>query len=398
MTRRKDALWSVPFVLATVTNLLLSTVFMGLLSAVALYAVARFQASEGLAGLAAGAFVLGAIVSRVFLARFIDSVGRRRMLLIGLAAYLATSLLYFVADSMLVLLIVRLIHGVAFGLAHTALTTAVMAMIPARRRAEGTGYYGIASALVTAIGPLAAVLLTSGDASSGTALFTFTTACSLVALVLAAFIKVPEAPQDDSAPRAWWRYRMSDIFEPAAVPIGVIILISGAGFTGIIVFLTAYSRALGYEEAGAVFFVVYAVSVIVARLVLGRVQDRFGDNVVMYPLLGSFAVGMALLALSPNETVMVLSGVFLGVGFGGVMTSSQAIAVNMSPADRVPIGLATFYIALDLGSGVGPMLAGFVVSFVGYSGLYWTFAVAIVLTAVLYHFLHGRRPHQRSLL
>ncbi len=85
----REPLWTRSFVLAIAVSFLVSLVFITLVTTTALYAVDRFQASEAMAGFAAGAFVLGAVFSRIFFGKFLDVVGRRRTILIALAVFLS---------------------------------------------------------------------------------------------------------------------------------------------------------------------------------------------------------------------------------------------------------------------------------------------------------------------
>ncbi len=54
---------------------------------------------------------------------------------------LIATLCYFLADHLISLLLIRFLHGAAFGCASTAMQTAVMDMIPHHRKGEGIGYF-----------------------------------------------------------------------------------------------------------------------------------------------------------------------------------------------------------------------------------------------------------------
>ena len=120
---------------------------------IAVYAVAEFDASTSQAGLVTGIFIIGTLFGRLFIGRFIDSIGRKRTLFIGLIFFTLTTILYFVNFGLTFLLINRLVHGIALGVASTATGTIVAQIIPATRRGEGIGYYSMSATLATAIGP-----------------------------------------------------------------------------------------------------------------------------------------------------------------------------------------------------------------------------------------------------
>ncbi|WP_220085822.1 MFS transporter, partial [Burkholderia multivorans] len=91
--------------------------------------------------------------------KYLDFIGRRTLLVISMAVFVLASLAYIAADSLVLLIVIRLIHGVAFGAGNTAIMTAIQSIIPASRRGEGTGYFGTATTVSTALGPYLGVVL-----------------------------------------------------------------------------------------------------------------------------------------------------------------------------------------------------------------------------------------------
>ena len=397
----QEKLWSRNFVLAIGANLFIYIVFYLLMTSMALYAAQRFLASDAGAGFASSAFILGALVSRFFAGPLIDNAGRRRMLLISLAAFAAASLLYIPADSLTSLVVLRLAHGLAFGLANTAVTAGAQALIPSARRSEGTGYFAVSTTLATALGPLLAVLLVVDGSYEGA--FLFCAACSVAALAVTLILKLPEAPP---APAAVVNQRnpggepererrtpavlLGKVFAPEVLPITTVLLVSGLAFSGILSFLTSYAEAAGEADAAALFFMVFAAAVLVSRLTVGRVQDRRGDNVVLYPALALFASGLGLLALGPATWIVVASAVLSGLGFGTLLPGTQAITVRLVAERRFGTALATYYLMLDIGTGFGPVLLGLLVPLTGFDGMYGWLGLLVLACIPLYHLVHGR--------
>src|SRR5690625_4717729 len=202
-SRRRPAgtapIWTRDFVLATLTNLLLSIIFMASIVTMAPYAVEHLGATEPQAGAVASIFVVGALVFRPLAGRLLDVIGRRRLVVVGIAVQVAILVLYFVADSLALLLAVRVLHGMVFGVVNTALAASVISMLPARRRSEGTGYFGMSGVIAGALGPLAALPVLNGPGP--TALFGLFTGSAAFALVLALFLRLP-SPQPPGPPPA----------------------------------------------------------------------------------------------------------------------------------------------------------------------------------------------------
>ncbi|MGO4385533.1 MFS transporter [Specibacter sp. RAF43] len=388
-------LWTAPFILAIATNLFVTMVFYLTVTTMAVYAVDRFHASERAAGLAAGAFIIGTLCSRLFVGKFLDFVGRRRMMLAGLVGFVVTALLYNRADSVWMLVGIRIVQGVAVGGVTTALTAAVMGLIPERRRAEGIGYFGIATTISTAIGPFAAVLLVENAGYE--ALFNLATACAAAALVVALFLR-PEERSPTAEERAnKWRMKFNDVLEPSVLAISSVVLVAGAAYSGILTFLNSYAQSQDMAVAASTFFLVYAAVVLISRFFVGRIQDTFGDNAVVYPMLLAFAIGLVLVALAPNGIILALAGGFIGFGFGALMPTVQVIAVTMTESHRLGVALSAYFLVLDMGLGLGPVLLGILVSFTGFGGMYWVLAAAMFSTMGLYYLVHGSGRYRQGI-
>ncbi|MCL3862480.1 MFS transporter [Actinotalea sp. K2] len=381
MSSTRAPLWSRDYVLALVVGFFLSMVFYLLMTTMALYAVDRFAAGDAQAGLASSMYVVGALVSRVWAGAAADTLGRRRVLLAGLALFVAASFSYPAADSLLLLLVVRFVHGVAFGAAHTAVSAIVQSLVPQSRRAEGTGYYGAAATLATAVGPLLAIVLV--DRQGYPALFTATAVASVLAMGAALLLRAPQErrPPGDRLPA---RQALGSLVDPAALPIASVALVMGAAFSGILTFVSSYAQSLDLAAAAAAFFLVYAVVVLVTRLFAGRVQDVHGDDVVVYPAIVLLAGGMIALAATTGPVLLLVAGGLAGAGFGTFMSAGQAIAVSATAPVRVGRAVSTYFLLLDLGTGVGPILLGLVISTGGYRVMYAVLAGVVLLAAVLY--------------
>ncbi|MFH5821280.1 MFS transporter [Georgenia sp. AZ-5] len=386
-------LWTKHFILATGVNFLLSLIFYLLVTTLALYAVERFGASDSEAGLASSAFVIGAMVSRLFAGAAVDRVGRRRMVLASLVVFAGASLLYLPADELGLLLAVRFVHGVAFGSGNTALAAAVQGLIPGLRRGEGTGYFAMSGTLATAVGPFVALLLVDGPGYE--ALFTACAAVSVLAMLLALTLRLPEAPRMPSRAGSAARGRrsglhLSRVVAPAALPIAAVMLGLGIAYSGVVSFLNSYADQLGLGLAASAFFLVYAVVVLVSRPLAGRLQDHRGDNAVIYPALASFAAGLVLLALAGGPAMLVAAGAFVGLGYGTLMSAAQVVAIKAAPKEHLGRAISTFCLLADAGAGVGPLLLGLLLPVSGYSAMYLVLAAVVVASAGAYHLVHGR--------
>ncbi len=381
-------LFTKDFFLAIIINLFLAIVFFLLVTGMAVYATEEFAAGETAAGFAASAFVVGALCARVFAGKYVNFLGRRRTILACLAAYVIAGLAYLVVDSYTTLILLRLAHGAAFAFGQTALNAAVFELIPKSRRGEGAGYYLLANALPPALGPLGAIQLTAHYGFW--AMFVATTVLSAVALAAALLIRLPEQKTRQARLRDRLMLRPQDIIEPGAFAIALVAALLGLGFASVMTFLNGFAHSEGMVDSASIFFVVYASAVLASRLFMGKIQDRFGDNVAVYPAILAYAASLVLLAWTPNQAVLLTAGALAGFGFGSILPVLQAIIASALPAHRTSIGISTFFLMMDMGFGLGPLVLGQLVELGSYRTMYASCAGVVAVSLLLYWYVHGR--------
>jgi MFS family permease len=195
-------------------------------------------------------------------------------------------------------------------------------------------------------------------------------------------------------------FSLSSFFAVEALPLSAITFFVSIGFASLLSFISPYTSSKGLETGGKFFFIMYAIFTLLSRPLTGKLFDRKGDNIVMVPSFVLFAAGLCLLGLSDSNIAVLASGALIGMGFGTFMSCSQAIVIKLSPADSIGKANSTFFIFMDLGVGLGPLLLGKVIPLLQFSGMYELLAVVMLMCLVSYHFLHGRYvgAHQKNQL
>lgn len=131
------------------------------------------------------------------------------------------------------------------------------------------------------------------------------------------------------------------------------------------------------------FLISYTVSMPLA----GRLSDVYGRVRMFQAALVVFAVGSALVAVSPNFYWVVPARVFQALGSGATVPIGLAMAVAaVSPEKRgVAIGLVAA--AAEAGSVVGPLYGGAIIEWIGWRWIFWLDVpqslILIVLLAIL---------------
>lgn len=385
----KTRLWTKNFITISLVSLFLGLSFYLLLVILSVYAMDTFHSSPSAAGLAASIFLIGGIISRLFFARFIERIGRRKMLFLGIILNLVMIILYFVANSYILLLIVRFLHGAAFGVAMPVAIVIAASIIPKERQGEGMAYYiSISSALGTATGPFLGMFIMQHG--SYNTIFLVCAIFIVSSLVIAFILSVPEVKLTAEQLNDTKEFKFNRLFATKVIPISIIGAIIYFCYSGVVTFLSAYSREINLIEIASFFFVVASIAILISRPFFGRLFDAKGENSVMYPAILIFMTGLIILSQIHHGLTLLLAAVFIGTGVGNINSSGNTIAVKVVPPHQTGLAVSTFLTFIDIGLGIGPFILGLFIPFSGYRIMYLGVAIVTLVCALLYYLLHGK--------
>lgn len=110
----------------------------------------------------------------------------------------------------------------------------------------------------------------------------------------------------------------------------------------------------------------------------------------MYPVLLSFTFGLIILGFTHTSMILLIAAAFIGFGYGTIVPTAQAIAIQQSPANKMGLATSTFYIFADFGAGMGPFILGIIIPFIGYRHLYMAMGMLVIIALILYYYVHCR--------
>lgn len=385
-------LWTKNFISICVTNFLLFLNFYYLLVILPIYSVKELHGPESQVGLIVTVFLIAAIITRPISGRLIQKYGASPIFLVSIFIFLAATVLYFFPNNLSSLLLLRLFHGIGFGMATTAAGTIVADVIPDTRKGEGMGYFGLTMNLAMAIGPflgLTALQLWGADI-----MFTISTVFVLIGTVTGLFIKLPKKKIKPVPNKKGFQF--SDIFELSSIRIALVSCFFALVYSAVLSFISVYAQEAGFSNVASFFFVVYAVILVLSRPFTGKWFDLYGANVIIYPSIISFAVGLLLLSTAESSWIFLLSAAFIGVGWGTAFPSFQTIAIQQAQPARRGMATATFLSIFDIGVGLGSVIVGVVGTNIGFSSLYFYCSIFTFLGIGVYFILHGKRNKELS--
>lgn len=391
-----EKLWTKNFIIVSFINFSLSLVFYLLMVTIGIYAAEQFHVSASIAGLVTGIYIIGILIGRLGIGRFIDNIGSKKILEAGLLLYIIVTALYFGAVNIPLLLIVRLLHGFTVGIAMTAAGTIIALIIPAGKRGEGIGYFSMSAVVAAAIGPFLGIFLSQHAGFQ--IIFVFCLLLGIINLSVGFKVDIPSFAVSPKIRKTGIdNLKPANFFEYKALPISIVVLIAGLAYSGVLAFIVFYAKEIGLVEAAGFYFLVYAVTTIISRPFTGRLLDAKGANIVAYPALLIFSAGMLLLSQARFGITLLSAGAIIGLGFGNFVSIAQTISIKHIPPQRLGLATATFAMFFDFGLGFGPYLLGLLVPSLGYRGLYSAMVIVILAAVVIYHFLYGIKENSNKL-
>lgn len=373
-------IWTKHFVSLFLTNMSVFFVFYGLINVLPLYATGELQRGSGDAGLLLTAFLLSAIVVRPFTGKLLDVVGKRKMLLLSMVLYLITSVLYIFIKQFELLLMLRLIQGIAFSIVTTANNAVAADIVPRNRQGQGLGYFAMSQNLALVLGPFVALLL--AQFVSFEILFMVMSVVVLVGSFIAWTIDIPEQHFSEGKPKL--RFSWSDLIEKQALPAAVIGGFVAFSYAAVLSFLSVYALEKDLLGMASIFYLVFAAAMLITRPYTGRIFDLKGPKYIIIPGFLLFAIGLFIMANINGAWSFLLAGAFIGVGYGSLVPSLQTLSVQQVKQGRTGYATATFFTVFDAGIAAGSAILGVIAVKYGFEYVYMLAAGLGVIVLIGY--------------
>ncbi|SNS89549.1 MFS transporter [Rhodococcoides kyotonense] len=346
------------------------------------------------------AYALGVLVALLAFGRWSDSLGRRPMLLAGIAFGIGSALVFVFAGNLEVLLIGRMLSGLSAGIFVGTATVTLVELVPDKWKTKAPSIATAANIGGLGLGPLVAGLLVQ-YLPEPTHL-TFIVHIVLLAIAAVAVFLVPEpvAVQPGARPH------MQRLSVPAEIR-GTFVRAAIGGFAGFAVlglfsgvspgFMTTVLGVDNHAVGGAVVFVIFAASA-AAQIGLRGLDASFAQRLgCLILVLGCVALGLSLLLAS--FPLLVVAAVVCGVGQGITFSKGMASVTAELPAGRRAEVTSTFFVVLYIAISVPVIGAGAAANAWGLVTAGVVFSTAVALLAAVSFLLlvvRGRQDENES--
>lgn len=310
---------------------------------------------EDYKGLIISLFTLTAGLSRPFSGKLADKVGRIPVMIFGVVVCFVVSLMYPIISTVSGFLLLRFIHGFSTGFTPTGTSAYVADIVPFNKRGEAMGIQSLFGSLGMAAGPALGGYI--GSAYGINPLFyasSFTAVLSMVVL-----LKLKETVQvKEPFKLNLIKLKKDEIIEKRVLFPSLILLLTVISFGTVLTIIPDYSEYLGIQNKG-LFFAVFTIASLGIRIVAGKTSDKYGRVPVMLVATFSMVIAMLVVAFASSKLMFLVGAVVFGASVGMNSPTISAWTIDLSLDKYRGRALATMYIALEAGIGLGAVISGF---------------------------------------
>ena len=370
----QKSIYTLQFWLLSLSNFLFSASFSMIIPELPDY-LASMGGKEYI-GYTIALFTLTAGLSRPFSGKLTDHIGRVPVMAFGSIVCFICGGLYPLIHTVQGFLFLRFLHGMSTGTKPTATAAYVADIIPENRRGEAQGGLGIFTATGMSMGPAIGSYLASTYGLQE--MFWISSFFALLSILILMRMKETLAPSM-KAKFSWKLFKISwsDVFEPNILPIFWIMLLVSFSSGVVVTLLPDISKQIGWHNKG-LYFTIYTISSIVVRIFFSKTSDRYGRIPVLLVSTAVLTASMAAMLIQLNSYTVILSAILFGFAWGFNTPTLAAWTTDLANRNHMGRAMATMYIALEVGIGLGAFFAGMI-----YKGLQERIPIPFAISGAL---------------
>lgn len=345
---------------------------------------ADLGASGTQVGIVGGIFGYSAILIRLF-TNDVRQLGKKFCFYVGLGISMLVTLSFVIFDSIGSVIVARFVQGFGFGLATTFAAALVLEVIPASRRGEGLGYFGLGSTVGMAIAPALGIFLYENFNS--TVLFVTSALCILIAGVI-----VSQTDKISSAEKISASYgSISERFLARGTGrAAMLTILFSVAYGSVNTFIAMAAREANLPNAGF-FFVIGTTFIFLSRPIGGKLFDTHGAFATLLPGTIFYTIALVMIFSAKSSATLLTAAIFHGIGAGFLLPALMTWMINSVKSTQRDAASATFYNMLDIGTGTGVLLLGTLSGTFGYMNLYKFVAVVMIFVLIVLLRTRSRR-------
>jgi MFS family permease len=359
-----DRIWNRNFILLISSNFLMYITYYAILSALPIYLVSDLHASKVQVGVVVGIYTIASVVVRPFSGFALDRFGRRTIFLTALLIYSLLFSGYLVALSIASIVVLRFAQGLTWGFTTVSGSTIAVDIIPESKRGQGIGYFALSTTLGMSVGPIIGLFVC--HAWGFIPMFISGCFISLASLACAYAVHLRKRFVVGKRIHLKW----NNMFDVSSIRPSMNVFITMMAYGGLLSFIALYGREIGIQNS-SLYFLFFSVGIAAARITSGKEFDKNGPRRIVTFCIILLIIGFPMLALAHNEILFYVSAIIIGFGNGVIFPIFSSMVNNLADKSHRGAANSTLYTAVDLGMGLGMILAGLIAQQISISAIFW---------------------------
>ncbi len=339
-------------------------------------------AAATMMGVIGGLMNICALICRPIVGNLADKISKYNLSFVGAGLMVISCIGYILAWNPVCIIVARIVNGIGYSCCSVCMSTWMSNMLPKDKIGSGMGLYGTMNALAMAIAPAIGVSIYQKIGYQPA----FLVAAISIALTVVSIQLIhdkgeptlPDPEENTKTGKAW------EIVDKNVIPVALIIMLFAIPYCATQSFLVSYVAKKQLHVTVSLFFPLYAAIIFILRLSLKNLFDKKPFSFFLILSSASAFISIAILTIMQNDLAMLLAAVFMAGGYGIMYSVCQSKAILLAGEGRRGLANSTFYVGLDLGMALGPILGGILYGHVNIIYFYPILAVTAPLTLLVY--------------
>lgn len=342
-------------------------------------------ASSAFAGVVVGIMNIVSMILRPVAGNLTDRISKYRLTFFGGSICFIGTLGYVFAPNPQLLLLFRFINGIGFVFCTVCMATWIAFLVPRDHVGEAMGYYGLLNASSMALAPALSINLYR--VIGYRAMMAVSAVAVLLMVILIQFVSNPAQPK--YRPQKNKGSHHFKIIQRDTLAVASIMSLLSIPYFATQADIVMYVAQRHLNIAVGMYFFIYAVVLFAIRIALKNFFDtvRFGIWFAICSV--ATVIYIIFLTIMHNNWEMAIAAGGMALGYGIMFSICQSTSLMLAPMAEQGLANSTFYLGLDIGMSLGPILGGLIDN---YLPLTWFYPVMLILLPIiLIIYLFNRR-------
>ncbi len=346
-------------------------------------------ASAAVMGIIGGLTNICSLLCRPLVGNLADKISKYRLSFVGAVLVTAACVGYIAAENSIVVIVSRIVNGVGFACCSVCMSTWMSNMLPKEKIGSGMGLYGAMNALAMAIAP--AVGVSVYQKFGYRAALVIAVVFGALTVLVIQFIRDKGEPIQAEREKADRDVRVRpEIVDKKVLPVAVIVMLFAIPYFATQSFLVNYTAQRHLHVTVSLFFPLYAIMLLVQRLSMRNIFDKKPFYFFIALSSASALASIFMLTVMKSNLYIFFAGMFMAGGYGIMCSVCQSKAILLAGEGKRGLANSTYYVGLDLGMALGPVIGGVLYGYFPIEYFYPILAVTVPLIILVY-WLNRRR-------